>query len=145
MEEIFKAYIKLTIYLVEVEYKSKWTMMDNDTSTLLLKTHHKWTNNCLSVSGKHDHRVNASERSNKSFKDHFISGLCSNDINFSIGLWDTLMVQSQYTLNMIKKSCTNPRLLEYEQLGGTFYFNKTSITHPGTLSGVYTPYTISNI
>ena len=41
MEEIFKAYIKLTIYLVEVEYKSKLTMMDNDTSTLLLKTHHK--------------------------------------------------------------------------------------------------------
>ena len=40
------------------------------------------------------HRVNAAEQAIQTFKNHFISGLCTVDSYFPIQLWDKLLPQA---------------------------------------------------
>jgi hypothetical protein len=47
------------------------------------------------------HRRNAAERAIRTFKNHFIAGLCSTDPNFNMGLWDKLIEQCELTLNLL--------------------------------------------
>ena len=51
-----------------------------------------------------NHRVNAAERAIQMFKNHFISGLCSTDIQWPTQLWDQLVNQAATTLNILRKS-----------------------------------------
>jgi hypothetical protein len=43
----------------------------------------------------HTHRRNAAERAIRTFKNHFIAGLCSADNEFPIRLWDRLVPQAE--------------------------------------------------
>lgn len=78
------------------------------------------------------HRTNAAERAIRTFKAHFISGLCSTDKNFPIHLWDRLLPQATITLNLLHKSRINPKLSAYAQIYGAFDFNATPMAPPGT-------------
>ena len=72
-----------------------------------------------------NHRVNAAERAIQTFKNHFISGLCTTDTNFPLQLWDQLPVQAQDTLNLLCTSRLDPTKSAYEALNGACYdFNK---------------------
>jgi hypothetical protein len=42
----------------------------------------------------HIHRQNAAERAIRTFKNHFIAGLCSTDENLPLHLWDRLLSQA---------------------------------------------------
>jgi hypothetical protein len=68
----------------------------------------------------------------KTFKNHFIAGLCSVDPNFPLKLWDKLLPQATITLNLLKKSCINPRMSAYAQLNGYFHFNRSPMAPPDT-------------
>jgi hypothetical protein len=46
------------------------------------------------------HRRNAAERAIRTFKNHFIVGLCSVDPQFPLHLWDRLLPQAELTLNL---------------------------------------------
>ena len=80
----------------------------------------------------HIHRRNAAERAIHTFKNHFISGLCSVDKNFPLHLWCHLLDQEELTLNMLRTSRINPNLSAHEQLHGIHDFNATPLAPPGT-------------
>ena len=42
----------------------------------------------------HIHRRNSAERAIRTFKNHFIAGLCTTDPNFPMHLWDHLLPQA---------------------------------------------------
>ena len=79
----------------------------------------------------HVHRRNAAERAIRTFKNHFIAGLCSTDPKFPLHLWDRLIPQAELTLNLLRGSRLNPRLSAWAQLHGPFDFNRTPIAPPG--------------
>jgi hypothetical protein len=49
----------------------------------------------------HDHRQNIAETAIKIFKAYFISILCGCDKPFPLYLWDRLLPQAEYMLNML--------------------------------------------
>jgi hypothetical protein len=80
----------------------------------------------------HVHRRNAAERAIRTFKNHFIAGLCSTDKDFPLHLWDRLLPQALISLNLLRGSRINPRLSAYAQLHGAFDYNRTPLAPPGT-------------
>jgi hypothetical protein len=77
------------------------------------------------------HRRNATERAIRTFKNHFIAGLCSVDKDFPLHLWDRLVEQAVITLNLLRGSRLNPRLSTWAQFHGPFDFNHMPIAPPG--------------
>ena len=80
----------------------------------------------------HQHRRNPAERAIRTFKNHFIAGLCSTDENFPLQCWCRLLDQAELIINMLRPSRLNPRLSAYAQLEGSFNFNATPLAPPGT-------------
>lgn len=78
------------------------------------------------------HRRNAAERAIRTFKNHFIAGLCTADPKFPLNLWDRLIPQAKITINLLRGSRLNPKLSGYAQLYGFFDFNRTPMAPPGT-------------
>jgi hypothetical protein len=79
----------------------------------------------------HIHRRNAAERAIRTFKNHFIAGLCSADPLFPLRLWDRLLPQAEITLNLLRASRSNPTVSAYEAINGPFDYNKTPLAPPG--------------
>ena len=77
------------------------------------------------------HRRNAAERAIRTFKNHFVAGLCSVDKNFPLHLWDKLLPQAELTLNLLRGSRINPKLSAHAQVHGHFDFNQTPLAPPG--------------
>ena len=77
------------------------------------------------------HRRNAAERAIRTFKNHFVAGLCSVDKDFPLHLWDKLLPQAELTLNLLRGSRINPKLSAHAQMHGHFDFNQTPIAPPG--------------
>eukprot|EP00978_Attheya_sp_CCMP212_P006676 scaffold15489_cov53-Attheya_sp.AAC.4 len=74
----------------------------------------------------HLHRRNAAERSIRTFKNHFIAGLCSTNPSFPLHfLWDHLVPQALISLNLMQGPCLNPKLSAQAQIHGAFDFNRT--------------------
>jgi hypothetical protein len=48
------------------------------------------------------HRRNSAERAIQTWKDHFITGLCTTNPHFPIYLWDKLIPQANTTLNLLR-------------------------------------------
>lgn len=78
------------------------------------------------------HRANSAERAIRTFKNHFLAGLCSTDPDFPIHLWDRLLPQALITLNLLRGSRINPKLSAHAQVFGQFSYNTTPIAPPGT-------------
>ena len=62
------------------------------------------------------HRQNAAERAIRAWKDHFITILCGYNCNFSMNLWDKLVLQAVLTLNLLRQSNLNPNLAAFAQV-----------------------------
>ena len=58
----------------------------------------------------HVHRCNAAERAISIWKDYFIARLCTTDPQFPMYLWDRILPQCDYTLNMMRASRLHPTL-----------------------------------
>jgi hypothetical protein len=78
------------------------------------------------------HRRNAAERALRTFKNHFIAGLCTTDPKFPLILWDHILPQALITLNLLQTSRINPRLSAHAQVHGLFDYNRTPLALPGT-------------
>jgi hypothetical protein len=104
--------------------------IDNEASRLLLDFLHS-ENVEYQLAPPHNHRTNAAERAIRTFKNHFIAGLCSTDPTFPLHLWDRLLPQATLTLNLLRTSRINPRLSAQAQIYGLFDFNKTPLAPPG--------------
>jgi len=79
-----------------------------------------------------EHRVNAAERAIRTFKNHFVSILCTVDSKFPLAEWDRLLPQATLTLNLLRSSRIHPSLSAHASLFGNFDFNRTPLAPPGT-------------
>ena len=78
------------------------------------------------------HLHNAAKQAISTFKDHFIAGLCSTDLDLPMKNWYCLVEQAEITLNLLRPSRLNPKLSAYAQLNGKFDYNRTPM-HPQEL------------
>ena len=83
------------------------------------------------------HRRNPAERAIRTFKNYFITDLCSTDENVPLQWWCRLLDQAELTVNMLLQSRLNPRFSAYAQLEGFFNFNATLLAPSGTKVVVY--------
>ena len=74
----------------------------------------------------HRHRINATKRAVRTFKNHLISDLYTVYPCFPFYLW-RLLPQVTTTLNMLKLSRLNPELSAYEQVDGIHHFEQTPL------------------
>jgi hypothetical protein len=90
----------------------------------------------------HVHRCNAAERAIRTFKNHFIAGLCSTNPDFPLNLWDKLIPQCLITLNLLRRSRINPQLSTQAHINGVFDFNCTPLAPSRTKVLIHEKYSI---
>ena len=94
-----KAYEEIYTMLTSRGLKPQLHWLDNEASTALKDFITKQQTQ-YQLTPPHIHRRNAAERAIRTFKNHFISGLCSVDRNFPLHLWCHLLDQAELTLNI---------------------------------------------
>ena len=118
-------------YLAQRGFKPKHQFLDNETSQLVtnfLKT----SNVSFQLVPPHIHRRNAAERAIRTFKNHFITILCSAHPDFPMNLWCRLLPQAEMTLNMLRPCRSNPKMSACTALEGEFDYNKTPLVPLGS-------------
>ena len=126
-----KAYTRVHTLLIKRGLKPQLKKLDNEAS-IHLKDFLEAEEVDFQLVPPHVHRRNAAERAIRTFKNHFIAGLCSVDPDFPLHLWDRLLPQALLTLNLLRGSRINPQLSAYAQIHGAFDFNRTPVGPPGT-------------
>jgi hypothetical protein len=130
--EFLKAFQFMEQELVARGLKPKLMKLDNEASQLL-KDYLYQQDITFQLVPPYSHIRNSAERAITSFKDHFISGLCSADKSFPMHLWDTILTQAGITLNMLRASRINPKLSAATHLFGQYNFNRAPMAPPGTI------------
>ena len=125
------AYEEIYAKLTSRGLKPKLHWLDNEASKAL-KNFITKKNTEYQLTPPHIHRRNVAERAIQTFKNHFISGLCSVDKAFPLHLWCRLLNQVELTLNMLRTSRISLNLSAHEQINGTHDFNATPLAPPGT-------------
>jgi hypothetical protein len=128
--EILSAYKRAHAMLSSKGLRPQLQRLDNEASTALQQFMSS-VDIDFQLAPPHVHRRNAAERAIRTFKNHFIAGLCSTDKNFPLHLWDRLLPQAIMTLNLLRGSRINPNLSSWAQLHGSFDYNRTPLAPPG--------------
>ena len=128
---IVAAYDSIHAHLCARGLTPELQRLDNETSvSLQLSMQTKKVN--FQLVPPHNHRRNAAERCIRTFKNHFIAGVCSTHPNFPLNQWDTLLPQAEIILNLLRPSRINPKLSGYSLLNVEFNYNRTPLAPPGT-------------
>jgi hypothetical protein len=131
-ETILAAYRRVLILFKSRALQPKLATLDNKASAILQQYLHD-KNLDFQLVPPALHRCNAAKQAIRTFKNHFIAGLCTTDPDFPLNLWrDKLIPQALITLNLLCTSRMNPRLLAHAQVHGIFDFNCTPLSPPGT-------------
>ena len=136
-ETIVATFTDIYDYLTKRKFTPKLHVLDNECSNILKDFIQKENNAKIQFVEPHQHRVNASERAIQTFKNHFISGLCTAHPQFPIQLWCEFLPQAEITLNLLRKARCNNKLSAYAVLEGEFNFDKTPLAPPGTRALVF--------
>ena len=136
-ETIIEAFESVFNELKNKGYKPTFNITDNQCTkpikAFLQKEECKWQ-----FFKPTNHRVNAAERAIQTFKNHFISGLCSTNSDWPLQLWDQLAEQAIITLNLVRTSRIDPAKSAYHQLHGRKYdWNSHPMAPPGTRAVIY--------
>ena len=107
--EINNVYMKLFNMLIR-GWSPQTFILDNETSSLLLNSFEK-ENIAYQLVLPHMHRRNAAGKPIKTWKEHFIAGLSSVYPKFPLLEWNRLIFQGMLTLNFLRNSRVNPKLL----------------------------------
>jgi hypothetical protein len=107
--EAIRAYTRIYEELTAKGLKPTFQKMENEASKVLKLFLHS-NDIQLQLVPPHVHQKNAAERAIQTFKNRFVAMLCSTDKQFPIHLWDRLILQAVLTLNLLRKSCINPKL-----------------------------------
>ena len=75
----------------------------------------------------HIHCRNVAECAIHTFKSHYISNLVGIAPTYPNHLWDLLLTQTELTLNILRQSTLNTKILAWEYFQGPFDFNATPI------------------
>jgi len=137
-QSLLIAYKAVHSKLCNAGLRPKLQRLDNECSELL-KTFMRTHDIDFQLAPPGCHRRNAAERAVRTYKNHFISGLCSLDPEFPLHLWDRLVPQSLISLNLVRGSRINPKLSAWAQVNGNFDFNRTPLAPPGIRVLVHEP------
>ena len=85
----------------------------------------------------HSHHTNAADRAIRTFKNQFITGLCTTDKHFPLQSWDRLLPQAKLTLKLLQQLRLNPIFFSEAQLNGNVDLNATPLPPPGTKAVVF--------
>ena len=125
------AYKALHTILTEAGITPILQYLDNETSIELIASIKK-KNLKFQLAAPHDHRLNPAEREVSTFKNYFIAILAGCDEWFPKYLWCQLVLQAVITLNMLRQSRINPKLLAHDQVFGTSNYQRTPLVPLGT-------------
>ena len=103
---ILNAYKTSLAILIAAGLRPRLQRLDNECSAIL-KQHMRDEQVGFQLVPPGVHRRNAAERAIRTFKNHFIAGLCSTDTSFPLHLWDRLLPQALLTLNVLRGSRLN--------------------------------------
>ena len=129
-QQLLAAYKSITQDLTKRGFKPRLHTLDNEISDMM-KDYMDEQDITYQLTPAGLHRRNLAERAIQTFKNHFIAGLCSTHPDFPLILWDYLLAQALLTLNLLRKSCTNPQLSAYAHLYGPFDYLRTPLAPPG--------------
>ena len=129
--DLKKTYHIIHSLLTNRGLKPNLYILDNE-FTNFLKNLIREVNEKFQLVPPHIHSRNSAERAIQSFKEHFIAGLYSTHKKFPLHLWFQLIPHASLTLNLLRKSCMNPKLSGYAQLDGEFNYNATPLAPLGT-------------
>lgn len=136
-ETILTAFDEVFQELKSKGFKPTFNVTDNQAAMPIKKYLSKEQTNWQFVE-PNNHRVNAAERAIQTYKNHFISGLCTTDSEWPLQLWDNLTEQALITLNLLRTSRIDPTKSAYHQLHGHKYdWNAHPLAPPGTKAIVY--------
>jgi hypothetical protein len=130
-EEHVRAYNKIIEELEASGLKPRFVRLDNEASELL-KQYFKEQNMEYQLVPPGMHRRNLAERAIRTFKSHFITGLCITDEEFPVNQWDLLIPQAVLTLNLLRRSKMNPKLSAHAQVFGAYDYMSHPIAPIGT-------------
>lgn len=123
-------------YLQKRGLHPKMYLLDNEISDLLIneiEAINIKTNSAIQyqLTPAQIQRRNLVERAVQTFKNHFIGILTGCHPTFPNNHWNKLLKQAEISLNLLRTSRINNNLSAYEQLEGTFNFNKTPLASLG--------------
>ena len=127
--DITQAFTKLSNHLAKRGLRPRLQKLDNEASAALQASITAQKINFQLVL-PHTHWRNAAERTIHMFKNNFVAGLCSTNVNFLLYLWCRLLPQATTTLNLLRLSQLNPRISAKDQPTGAFDFNQTPLPPP---------------
>ena len=126
------AYKNTLAFWDKVGHKPLFQRLDNKTS-LVLETYAAKNNVSIQYCPPGQHRSLKAERAIRTFKNHFISTLCTVANDFPLTLWDKLLPQAELCLNHLLPYSPNPNISAYEGLHGRqFDFRAHPIAPAGT-------------
>ena len=123
------AYQKLHRRLCKAGPRPKLQRLDNECSTLL-KDFLAAEDIDFQLVPPAVHRHNAAKRAIRTFQNHLIAGLCCVDKDVPLHLWDLLLDQAELTLNLLRGSRINPKLLAWAQVNGTYHLQPCLLGAP---------------
>ncbi len=99
-QEMLCVYKKCYAKLEQQGFKPRITIMDNEAS-MAVKTWLTKNDIGYQLATVDIHQTNTAERCIETAKHHIIAGLATTDADFPIQQWNRLILQAQYTLNML--------------------------------------------
>ena len=128
--ELLRAHDKLVQFLIQKGYKPNINYLDNEIPQSI-KSYDTKNNIKYQLLPPFSHRIIAAERAICTCKNHFITGIFSVDPNFSMKLWDKMIIQSVITLNLLRPPRRYPNISEYKAFKGKFNYDATPLAPPG--------------
>ena len=132
---VFKQQIE---YLTKRGFKPTFNIIDNVASKAI-RAYFESANIGIQLVETHNHQVNAAERAVQTYKNLFISGLCTCDKKNLTVLSSKLVKQFQDSCNMLRTSRVHPKLLAYHVLEGFHNFNRVPWAPPGKRATIFNP------
>ena len=129
--DLTTAYQKLYSLLTNIGLIPHLYIIDNECPNVI-KIFMREVNETFQSVQPHIHLRNSAERAIRTFKERFMAGLSSTHKDSPIHIWCRLLPHAILILNLIRKSCMNPKLSGYEQLHGEFNYDATPLALPGT-------------
>ena len=130
--EYIAAYKRTINFFAKLGRKPTFQRLDNETSTAL-ESFARGNGISIQYCAPHQHRALKAERAIRTFKNHFISTLCTVSDDFPLGLWDELLPQAELCLNHLLPYPSNTSISAYAGLhGGAFDFAAHPIAPAGS-------------
>ena len=117
--DLTAAYQKLHSLLTNRGLRPHFHILDNDCPNVH-KNFMRDLNKQFQQVPPHIHRRNSTELAIRPFNEQFIAGLSRTHKESLIHLWCQLIPHAILTLNLLLKSCMNPKLSGYAQMHGEF-------------------------